>query len=954
MAETSVGTAKLNLTLDTSEYTVALERAKQQQQGLGAVAQQEADKMTRAQRQTIASFERQTAVIGLTNKEKLQYNILTKTSGDIQQTLLRRVQENTRAIEQQGVAVKKTTTELNAYGVSAKQQAAALRGVPAQVTDIVVSLQGGQNPLTVLLQQGGQLKDMFGGIVPAARALGGAVAGLVNPYTIAAAAIGGIGFAYLSAESRANDFNRALILTGNTSRTTADDLNAMALQLDNLSGVTSRQAAAALTQVVANGKIAASQYKLVTEAAVLMEDAVGKAVEETVAEYAEIGRDPVNAILKLNETEKFLTASIYDRIKALQDAGDIEGAAALATEARAQSQIQRANDVVESLGLVSGAWFQIKNSTGEAWDEAVNYFGGLDREAKEAAGTLSKLWAAFKSGPSMPWAAQAALYPSTAAATGASATSADPKVNSAVQKQLDALLAGNRSREERQKLEEQQIVNLYKQLGISKEDKRVQDALATSAQRYKESLPKGASGAGAARSLANASAAASLQTIKNVEDQQRAEIANTTKLLQAQYGARLVSANDYYAKQRALATQDFAAQESSLTKQIAFLRSRDVAGKDSVNTTREITELETRLSKVRADGATQLAILGIQEQDNADKRKRAVDAYKESLNTSLEAAKQSSDAQLARIILSQREADQQEKLAAITAESAEKQRQLAREYADNRDDAVYQEKLAALQEYTDAQVRIVEDGYARMTEAEGSWLNGLQGGLAQWMEGASNVAEQTNAITQKGLESLTNAFTVFATTGKFQWKSLLSDIGNEIVKFMAKQAVMQFIQMFASYYTGAGTYTGDGTGDGSLSGFGNNMDSFIKNANGNVYNSASLSAHSGTVVNQPTPFLFAKGAGVMGEAGPEGIFPLERGSNGKLGVRASGAGGGSPVYVNITTNVNSDGSSTSTSQTSGEQAAMFKDFSDRMAMVAQQEITKAIMPNGQLWKAGVT
>ena len=62
---------------------------------------------------------------------------------------------------------------LNAYGISQKQFEFAMRGVPAQMTDIFVSLQGGQNPLTVFLQQGGQLKDMFGGIKPAAAALGG-------------------------------------------------------------------------------------------------------------------------------------------------------------------------------------------------------------------------------------------------------------------------------------------------------------------------------------------------------------------------------------------------------------------------------------------------------------------------------------------------------------------------------------------------------------------------------------------------------------------------------------------------------------------------------------------------------------------------------------------------------------------------------------------------------------
>lgn len=80
--------------------------------------------------------------------------------------------------------------QLKKTGMTSKQMANNLRMVPAQFTDIIVSLQAGQNPFQVLLQQGGQLKDMFGGIGPAAKALGTYVAGLVNPFTVAAAAAG--------------------------------------------------------------------------------------------------------------------------------------------------------------------------------------------------------------------------------------------------------------------------------------------------------------------------------------------------------------------------------------------------------------------------------------------------------------------------------------------------------------------------------------------------------------------------------------------------------------------------------------------------------------------------------------------------------------------------------------------------------------------------------------------
>jgi phage-related minor tail protein len=54
----------------------------------------------------------------------------------------------------------------------------------------------------------------------------------------------------------------------------------------------------------------------------------------------------------------------------------------------------------------------------------------------------------------------------------------------------------------------------------------------------------------------------------------------------------------------------------------------------------------------------------------------------------------------------------------------------------------------------------------------------------------------------------------------------------------------------------------------------------------------------GGVVNSPVLFPFQGGTGLAGEAGPEAILPLARGSDGKLGVRG---GSGMSVTVNIAT-----------------------------------------------------
>lgn len=89
----------------------------------------------------------------------------------------------------------KASAAFERTAMSARATAAALRGVPAQFTDIVTAIASGQNPMTVMIQQGGQLKDMFGGVGPAAVALGGYVASMINPFTVAAAAAAGLGYA---------------------------------------------------------------------------------------------------------------------------------------------------------------------------------------------------------------------------------------------------------------------------------------------------------------------------------------------------------------------------------------------------------------------------------------------------------------------------------------------------------------------------------------------------------------------------------------------------------------------------------------------------------------------------------------------------------------------------------------------------------------------------------------
>lgn len=146
--------------------------------------------------------------------------------------------------------------QLSKAGMTAKQTAANLRMVPAQMTDIVVSLASGQAPLTVLLQQGGQLKDMFGGIGPAARALGGYITGLINPFSIAAVAVGALSVAYYKGSEEQDAYNKSLILTGNLIGKTSSQLADMADRVSTAANTTTASAARVISDLVASGKVA--------------------------------------------------------------------------------------------------------------------------------------------------------------------------------------------------------------------------------------------------------------------------------------------------------------------------------------------------------------------------------------------------------------------------------------------------------------------------------------------------------------------------------------------------------------------------------------------------------------------------------------------------------------------------------------------------------------------------
>lgn len=360
-------TESFNKTQEAADQTgVGIKKVIQEQKKLAEEAEKTAKRQERATNSIIAAVQRSTAELEAGGKGTAAYQqkIAEQRGADLTklEPYLAKLREIEKANESVNGSLGKGNRQLNEFGQTAKQTAAALRQVPAQFTDIVVSLQGGQAPLTVLLQQGGQLKDIFGSVGAATRALGGYIAGLVNPFTLVAAAAGTLAYAYMKGAEENEAFNKSLILTGNAAGTTALELSKMAASLDS-GFITQSRAAEVLNTLAQSGDIGKESFERFAKAALEFEKAGGGSVENTVKAFAELGKAPLQASLKLTESTNYLTRAVYEQIKALEEQGKITEAAKVAQSAYAASLEEATPKLVNNIGTIEKAWNALKGAT---------------------------------------------------------------------------------------------------------------------------------------------------------------------------------------------------------------------------------------------------------------------------------------------------------------------------------------------------------------------------------------------------------------------------------------------------------------------------------------------------------------------------------------------------------------------------------------------------------------
>ncbi|HGS7996344.1 TPA: phage tail tape measure protein [Pseudomonas aeruginosa] len=804
---------------------------------------------------------------------------------------------------------------MNRTGMSAKALSANMRMLPAQITDIVVGLSSGQAPLTVLLQQGGQLKDMFGGIGPAARAVGGYIAGLVNPYTIAAAAAGVLALAFYQGSVESSRLTNALVKNGNAAGTTAGQLSVFAQQV-GAGNATVAQAASALTQLAGAGNQLTILYPKIAAAAISWSKVTDQSVEDVVGSFNDLAKNPVDAVKKLDDQLNFLTASQYANIQSLQEQGRTMDAARIATDAYANALASRSTEMEQNLGVVEQAWNGLKSAAKSAWDAMLD-IGRTESPEQQ----LQKVYKQIEN-------AQKGIGRGGRAAfgLGISQPSLDALYKRAADLQAKIAADGAKNLEQATN----NAIQAAGKKGIDLINSTYKSSL-TQIQRLQQemdALDKGRLAAQKAGALSAEEEAKFAKGRKNIE-QQIADI----KEREAKKSAP---------KARG---QNVGVREADNTAS-RLLAQYDPAGQAVRTLTKEETQLQLALSRGKItreeySKALAQASLNYAAAIKGAQGLTAAEQYQAQLERQLLLQREQYAAQAAAVGMGGLEAERYQQRIQLEQQSNDRVLQLQTELAQATTEKQRQELQAQIdleREYLPKRIQAQKDGYQQMDKARQDWLAGAASGARTWFEQIDDTASQTRSAMMRGLDGLNDELHTFVTTGKASFRSLTTSVLSDLARIAQNKFITSLISSMS------------GSSNGVISAIGSY---FTANAKGGVYSSPSLSTFSNGVYNSPQFFAFAKGAGVFGEAGPEAIMPLTRAADGSLGVRAIGSGGAQSAGGNtfqINTNVTVTAGTTSQSVTSDTNDSYAMQLSKMIADVARGVVAQESQPGGIIWR----
>ncbi|EIU6858625.1 phage tail tape measure protein [Pseudomonas aeruginosa] len=845
-----------------------------------------------------------------------------------------------------------TSDAMAVAGISAGQYRQAMRQLPAQITDVVTSLASGMPLWMVAIQQGGQIKDSFGGVGATFQALGDQVksffgiasnasdglddiargadaaaasannaktamvglSGAGSAFIVIGAAVAAAGvalaLAYEKGSSEADELNKAIVLTGNYAGTTAGQLSAMAASLARANG-TQYEAVAVLSEITATGKFTVDQIEQVATTSIAMQEATGKAVSDTVAEFSKLADEPVKASQQLNEKYHYLTASVYEQIAALDQQGDSLGAAQLAMDAYSQAMDERASQIVENLGTLETAWKTVAGVAKGAWDEMLGV--GRTETPEERLEQLTK-GQAFQPGRAVASGAvfgPLGWFNELRKAYQRSSMSDDERgkqftdalqeiqdegekaqkarldrylEDEAIrgQQSMDKLLESVRTnKEKRDKLNRELDRSIAAIQAANPNDERLRPENIAAArkaidQKYKDpKTPKGPSTPLDQSSVTEA---------KNRLDQLQTDFRNAEQKLQAQQRAGLLSYADYVAQRGELISQNkdqvTAAYEGEIQALEALRDKSSTTAAQRISLDQKIAEARNNMVKAQKKADADLEVLQLNEQGRLKKQTQAVKAYSDALQQQQDALALQGQRAAAAVGMGAQQRRLFDQRGSLDDRFAQQRLDLASQYGDgSRGMSLdeYNDKVKALEANHAAMTQQLQRNYADLQAAQGNWVNGATSAFADYIDSARDVAGQTYELFSNAFSGLEDAVVTFVTTGK----ASLDDFVRTMIGDLARMATRQ---LGASLLSGFGL--GGGT-DGGAQGL--TVGASAVSASAGALATAGGTLLSGAAAIQAAAASLAAANGVSGVTGAAGAA-------GAAGV----AGGGSGWLSSIT------------------------------------------------------
>ncbi len=659
-------------------------------------------------------------------------------------------------------------------GISVGQYKAAMRTLPAQFTDIATQLAGGQNPWLILLQQGGQVKDSFGGMIPMFRGLAGAITLPMVGVTSLAVATGALVYAWYQGDSTLSAFNKTLVLSGNQSGLTADRMLTLS-RAGQAAGLTFNQARESLAALVNAGVRGGEQFDAINQSVTRFASASGVEVDKVAEAFGKLTTDPTSGLMAMARQFRNVTAEQIAYVAQLQRSGDEAGALQAANDIATKGFDEQTRRLKENMGTLE-TW---ADKTGKAfksmWDAILDIgrpesSADMLASAQKAFDEADKKWQWYQSrsqrrGKTSSFRAnlQGAWNDRENARLGLAAATL----------QSDMEKAGELAARDRAERD-------ASQLKYTGEAQKAYERLLTPLEKY---------------------TARQEELNKALKD---------GKILQADYNTLMAAAKKDY-------ESTLKKPKSSGVKVSAGERQEDQAHAALLALETELRTLEKhsganeKISQQRRDlwkAENQYAVLkeAATKRQLSEQEKSLLTHEKETLEYKRQLAELGDKVEHQKRLneLAQQaarfEQQQSAKQAAISAQARGlTDRQAQRESEEQRLRDVYGDNPAALAKATSA----LKNTWSAEEQLRGSWMAGLKSGWGEWAESATDSFSQVKSVATQTFDGIAQNMAAMLTGSEQSWRGFTRSVLSMMTEILLKQAMVGIVGSIGSAIGGA-------------------------------------------------------------------------------------------------------------------------------------------------------